>query len=48
MATTHASPARRWRIAVAGLGCENCTFNPMLTTLEDFHPELDTDALADK
>lgn len=39
---------KRWRVAVAGLGCENCTFNPVETELAAFSPELDRATLEER
>jgi hypothetical protein len=33
---------------VAGLGCENCTFNPVETELAAFSPELDRATLEER
>eukprot|EP00040_Diaphanoeca_grandis_P027630 m.157737 g.157737 ORF g.157737 m.157737 type:complete len:536 (+) comp31062_c1_seq1:122-1729(+) len=34
-----------FKVAVIGVGCENCSFSTMSTTMEDFNPMLDVAAL---
>eukprot|EP00746_Dinoflagellata_sp_MGD_P068623 gnl/MRDRNA2_/MRDRNA2_28218_c0_seq1.p1 gnl/MRDRNA2_/MRDRNA2_28218_c0~~gnl/MRDRNA2_/MRDRNA2_28218_c0_seq1.p1 ORF type:complete len:535 (+),score=88.44 gnl/MRDRNA2_/MRDRNA2_28218_c0_seq1:151-1755(+) len=36
---------RTYRVAIIGVGCENCTFSTKSTVLEDFRPMLDESAL---
>ena len=33
------------RVAIVGIGSENCSFNPLSTTLEDFRPVIDKPSL---
>ena len=37
-----------YRVAIIGMGCENCTFNTSSTVLADFNPILNQEALASK
>ena len=46
--TSKRARSAKWRIAVVGMGCENCTFSTAPTVLADFSPMLDQEALRGK